>query len=176
MSFFAEQTNIPLSFSYHNIQLRPLRPVLNTLCHYDLPDSKTEIIDLEKTPGKAVRMVKGMDQLYKSSTTRDTNAKMQKHLQFRITSSSFLQAGKGCSAHTLFVHCPFEQPATAQTGPAHLLAQTKRSHAHGVAPYGNDKYFFPLLIQVTFLIFMQIVAVFQPTCQDLGTSCLKPPN
>jgi len=81
MSFFAEQTNIPLSFSYHNIQLRPLRPVLNTLCHYDLPDSKTEIIDLEKTPGKAVRMVKGMDQLYKSSTTRDTNAKMQKHLQ-----------------------------------------------------------------------------------------------
>lgn len=78
MSFFAEQTNIPLSFSYHRIQILPLTPVLNTLCHYDLPNSKKDITELEKTLRKAARMMKGMDQLYKSSTIRDTNAKMQK--------------------------------------------------------------------------------------------------
>lgn len=33
-------TNIPLSFSYHKMQLLPLMPVWNTLCHSDRPISK----------------------------------------------------------------------------------------------------------------------------------------
>ena len=94
-------------------------PVLNTLCYYDLPNSKKEIMELEKTPRKAAGMMKGMDQLYKSSTITDTNAKMQKQPPVQDVLKSLLppsqegEAGKGCSVHMLFVHSSFEQSATA---------------------------------------------------------------
>lgn len=92
-------------------------------CQYDLPNSKKEIIELEKTLRKAARMMKGTDQLYKSSTIRDVNAKMQKQPPAQDVLKSLLPAsreagtGKGCSVRRLFVHSSFEQPAATTDGP-----------------------------------------------------------
>lgn len=61
--------------------------------------------------------MKGMDQLYKSSTIRDTNAKIQPPVQDVLKSLLPARekgdAGKGCSVHILLVHSSFEQSATA---------------------------------------------------------------
>lgn len=81
MSFSDEQ----LSFSYHKMQIPPLVPVLNTLCHYDLPNSQNQIKGLEKIPKKAAGLTKYMDQ----------------HVFNSLLPASWKgEAGKGCSTCT----------------------------------------------------------------------------
>lgn len=146
LSFFDEW----LSFSYHKMQIPPLMPVLNTLCHYDLSNSQNQIKELEKIPGKAAGLTEPMDQ----------------HVFNSLLPASWKgEAGKGCCM------CTFLWTPSPCSDRLCLLAKTKFSHSCGVTPDETDKYFYPLLTEGTFLIFMQGVAVLQPSSQFLGTKC-----
>lgn len=146
LSFFDER----LSFSYHKMQISPLMPVLSTLSHYDFPNSQNQRKELEKIPGKAAGLTKHIDQ----------------HVFNSLLPATWKgEPGKGCSMCT-FLWTP--DPCSDRFC---LSAKMKCSHSYGVTPYGIDKYFYPLLIEGTFLIFMQRVAVVQPSFQFLGTKC-----
>lgn len=114
------------------------------------PIHKNQIKELEKIPGKAAGLTEPMDQ----------------HLFNSFLPAGWKgEAGKGCWV------CTFLWTPSSCSDRFCLLAKTKCSHSCGVTPCGIDKHFCPLLTEGIFLIFMQRVALLQPSSQFLGTRC-----